>query len=318
VKQGHASAIAPETAGDSTPPGESPQEKLSVLILFFSGTGNTQFVAEYLRDHVLDAGCVPNCTITLAALEWASPGVIENHDILCLGFPVYEGRAPRNVRDFIERLPVVHGKGAFVFNTKGAVQGSANRSVVRRLAAHGFRPLGCASLMLPASDGISMMLRKDSRTFNKYLERDFSHLRGADRLVRRIRDSLEMLRQKRDVNEIPRRSAWTVFGFASTGVLRLLYLALGVSRARQLRATDACTRCGLCVKQCPTRNITMEKTGMSFADRCVLCLRCVNNCPEEAVQVGSYTLEKARWHGPGGGYEPLRYKTPRTSAPRTG
>jgi ferredoxin len=286
-----------------------------MLILFFSGTGNTQFIAEYLRDHVLAAGFCPNCTITLAALEWASADIVETYDLVCLGFPVYEGGPPANVRDFIERLPVVRGKGAFVFNTKGMVQGRANRAVVRGLARKGFRPLGCASLVLPASDGISMLLRKDSRTFRGYLERDFSRVRGADELAARICAALRLLRQNRNVDELPRRTAWTVFGFLSTGVLRLLYRAFGASRARQLRVTYACTRCGQCVTQCPTRNIAMGKTGISFGDRCVLCLRCVNNCPEEAVQVGNSTVGKARWHGPGGGYEPLRYKVPRRYGP---
>jgi ferredoxin len=286
-----------------------------MLILFFSGTGNTQFIAEYLRDHLLAARSISNLTVTLAALEWASVDIVEQHDILCLGFPVYEGRAPGNVRDFIDRLPAARGKGTFVYNTKGAVQGRANRAVVRKLVAKGFRPLGCASLVLPASDGISMLLRKDSKTFLGYLNRDFSRVDGADRLVQRIVVAIRMLQQNLDIDELPRATARTVFGFLTTGVLRLLYLAFGASRARQLRATEACTRCGLCVKQCPTRNIAMEKTGIWFGDRCVLCLRCVNNCPEEAVQVGTYTVGKARWHGPGGGYDPLRYEVPRSYGP---
>jgi flavodoxin len=91
---------------------------VKVLMVFFSGTGDTQFVSEHIKDHVLDACSFSNREITLTALEWSSPpSSIGGYDLVCLGFPVYKGGAPKNVRDFIDRLPGVQDKGAFVFNT---------------------------------------------------------------------------------------------------------------------------------------------------------------------------------------------------------
>jgi ferredoxin len=292
------------------------RKNVKALIVFFSGTGNTQFIAEYIRDHVLDICPFPNYMITLAAMEWASPAIIDTYDLVCLGYPVYEGRAPKNVRDFIERLPVIHDKGVFVFNTKGLAQGRANRSIMLRLVGKGFRSLGCASLVLPASDAISMFLKKDSRKFREYLHQDFSRIDDVDKLVAQISAAIRILQENRDMHDIPCQSAVTILGFFITGLFRLLYLAFGRSMAKRLHTTEACTRCGLCAEQCPIGNITKDEQGISFGDRCILCLRCVNNCPQEAVQVGNLSIGKARWHGPGGGYKPLRYKTPKTFAPQ--
>ncbi len=299
-------------------PDKRDRKRAKILILFFSGTGNTQFIAEYIRDHLLSTCPDIEYTITLAALEWASPEIVADYDLVCLGFPVYEGRAPANVRDFLESLPVVHDKGAFVFNTKGLAQGRANRSVMTRFSRQGFRPLGSASIIMPASDGISMMLKKDSKKLKEFSTRDFSQVSGADRLVEKIGAAVRMLRQNRNLEGMPRDAAVTVLGFLMTGIFRLMYVAFGDPMKKKLRVTEACNLCGICVEQCPTGNITEEAGRIVFGNKCVLCLRCVNNCPREALQLGKMSVGKGRWHGPGGGYKPLRYKSPRTVASRNG
>ena len=45
-----------------------------------------------------------------------------------------------------------------------------------------------------------------------------------------------------------------------------------------------CTRCGLCVKLCPTNAISI-KTGKINMERCALCFGCLNNCPDQAVVI---------------------------------
>ncbi len=291
------------------------QKRIRLLILFFSGTGNTQFVAEYLRDRVLESCAHERLEVVLSALEWSTPDITEHYDLVCIGFPVYEGRAPRIVREHIDRFPEVSNKGAFVFNTKGLAQGRANRSIARMLEKKGFRPLGSASLVMPASDGISMFMKKDSKKFQEFLQRDFKSLPKADALAARISGAVQHLVSGRSVTTLARDAAFTPIGFLLTGFFRLLYSAFGESAARKLRATERCSACGLCARFCPTQNISIADGEVAFDDACVFCLRCVNNCPEEAVQMGKLSVGKARWHGPLGQYRPLRYRSPKVFEP---
>jgi ferredoxin len=301
-------------------PGRSPHEHtptrpVKLLILFFSGTGNTQFVAEYLKDRVLKDCAGVQLDVTLAAMEWSVPDIVARYDLVCIGCPVYEGRAPRVVREHVERFPAVSNTGAFVFNTKGLAQGRANRSIARMLEKKGFRPLGSASLVMPASDGISMFMKRDSRKFQELSEREYRHLPDADTLATRISHAIRHLVSGEPVSLLDRDAAVAPFGFLLTGFFRLLYSALGESAAKKLRTSEQCTTCGHCVRTCPMQNISIDNGRVVFGNNCVFCLRCVNNCPQEAVQVGKLSVAKARWHGPRGEYSPLRYRTPKVFRP---
>jgi ferredoxin len=41
--------------------------------------------------------------------------------------------------------------------------------------------------------------------------------------------------------------------------------------------TDACTACGLCVKNCPVQAIAAD--CKTIGDNCISCFRCIRNCP---------------------------------------
>lgn len=314
MKTRHITPVTRETGNAGDLPNHTGRSHIKLLFLFFSGTGNTQFIAEYLKNRVLEC-CRSDYSITLAALEWTHPDIIKDCDLLCLGYPVYEGRAPENVREFIKQLPVIRDKGVFVYNTKGMAEGTANWSVIRRLERKGFRSLGYCSQVMPASDGISMMLKKDSGTFLKYLARDFTHIEKADKLAAQICNVIRLLQEQRDIRSVPRRAPLKIGGFLTTGIFRLLYKTIGTAMVKKMRVTDQCTLCGLCVKQCPEQNIINDNHSIRFGNHCVFCLRCINNCPGEAVQVGNVSVNKARWHGPCSGYKPLLYKTPQVFVP---
>jgi ferredoxin len=303
--------------------GSATGASVRLLILFFSGTGNTQFVAEYLKDHLISVCSEVRLAVTVAALEWSEPEIVTGYDVVCIGFPVHGCTAPRNVREFLARMHPVDGKGAFIYHTKGFVQGRANRIVERLARGAGFRILGSAGVRMPGSDGICMFMTNESRVFQDLLARDFGALPAADRLADLMSKAVRHLASGGDSIGLVRWRSYTLQGFLATGLLKPLYWLLGDLMSRRLHATDRCTLCGLCERICPTRNITVGTaepaavaTGpvaadVTFGDACVLCLRCVNNCPEEAIQVGRLTEKRARWHGPKSGFRPLRYRTPR-------
>jgi len=54
-----------------------------------------------------------------------------------------------------------------------------------------------------------------------------------------------------------------------------------------------CNRCGLCVKECPTKNIKFRDSQIFFGNDCEFCLRCLNICPR-----GALSMWRAKINGP--------------------
>jgi ferredoxin len=56
---------------------------------------------------------------------------------------------------------------------------------------------------------------------------------------------------------------------------------------------ESCTGCGLCVKRCPMKNLTIKNGKAAAHGNCTECYRCINLCPERAV--GIYFHKKVKW-----------------------
>ena len=276
---------------------------MRLLILYFSGTGNTDYVAHYLAQR-LDPGQVD---VDLRSVEWQPPEQVADFDLLVLGFPVYAGDSPGLVQAYLERLPAGENRGAFAFCTKGAYAASAVRLNLQRLAMRGYVPLLGGDVIMPGTDGLSM-ISKDSWMARKALQKDYDQLKDADRLVERMNGALLELADGGPVETlrmpVPQRLRMNL----SDRLWASLYRATERWARARLHADDRCEGCGLCVRICPVDNVAVRDGKAHFEDRCILCLRCLHACPQEAIQIGKLTAGKFRWKGPKGGFKPLRLR----------
>lgn len=46
--------------------------------------------------------------------------------------------------------------------------------------------------------------------------------------------------------------------------------------------SDACIKCGACVKKCPVKAINAENPAETDAEKCIGCMRCISVCPKKA------------------------------------
>ena len=56
-----------------------------------------------------------------------------------------------------------------------------------------------------------------------------------------------------------------------------------------------CVKCGMCEKICPTKNISRPNGSPVWNHRCVECLGCLNVCPKQAIDVGEVTRGRKRY-----------------------
>jgi ferredoxin len=276
---------------------------VQACFLYFSGTGNTHYVAHYLAHKVQHLPV----EIVLQPVEQQPAATLVGFDLLVLGFPVYACDSPTLLHPYIEQLTPGAGRGALVFCTKGAWAGNAVSRNLERLARRGYVPLGGTSVGMPGSDGLAF-IGKDSWMARAALRKDYDHLVTADRLAERMEQVLTGLLAGTPVEHFrcPRSRR--------IGVLLVDWLWAAVYRwaegylRRRFWSDERCIGCGLCARICPVDNIKVVQGHARFQDHCALCMRCIHACPQEAIQIGQATVDKFRWHGPRGDFNALRLR----------
>lgn len=235
------------------------------MVFYFSGTGNSRWVAEQIAARTGDR------TRDIAALD-AVPDVAREVQV-GLVFPVYAWGAPEPVRAFAKKL----ARGAaFTFGvcTCGSEAGLAMRKLSR------LYPLkSCYSLVMPN---------------NYVIGSDVDEGAAARGKIEAARSEIERI-----AGEIARREAVYRVNEGPAACLKSNFINFGFNKfARTTKpfcATDACNGCGRCAADCPARTISLEGNRPVWGANCYQCLRCINECPTRAIQYGDATVNRGRY-----------------------
>ena len=171
-------------------------------------------------------------------------------EVVIMGAPVYAGRIPAVAR---ERLAGLSADGAtcLVVVTYGNRHyDDALLELADWAEEHGFRVMGAAALVGRHTYGEIQTDRPDENDLaadRKFAVRALSRGENAPAV------------------EVPGNRPYRDGG--TGGMFRPL-------------TSDACIRCGLCVKKCPMHAIADDCRTIS--DACISCFRCIRNCPKGA------------------------------------
>ena len=110
----------------------------------------------------------------------------------------------------------------------------------------------------------------------------------------RVDEIVEAIRQKKNpslycAGSAPLLKSYMVYPLFT-------HFAIGSNR---FYATDTCISCGICAKVCPTGTISLSGDGKpEWADTFVQCVACIHRCPVRAIEYGTISLKKGRYHHP--------------------
>lgn len=245
---------------------------MNVLILYYSGTGNTEFACDVAMLTIQGSGHDANMTTYAKAGEV----LLEEFDLYCFAAPVYEWAPAKNVERFVGRMPPLNGRKAFIVTSSAGAIGQATPLFARMLQDRGLTVLGDFNLICPDSWGGT---RRWSHTHDAETPKPDS-VRELASFTGRMLELAEALGAGGAV-ELPR------YRVKPTG----LFLASRLSRlprnpnlkmGRKKVDEAACTRCGVCVKNCPAGAITLDPEPR-FGRQCIACWRCINTCPTDCI-----------------------------------
>jgi Pyruvate:ferredoxin oxidoreductase and related 2-oxoacid:ferredoxin oxidoreductases, delta subunit len=237
-------------------------------LFYFSGTGNTKLVAGHIEQEFIEMGWdVSLYNIETISSESELPDM-EEFDLIGIGAQVIGYTTPRRMNQFLQLLPKSKkGSQVFIFRTCG----------------------GVAKTNYTASHSLMKLLRK--KNYNVFYERLFSIgsnwvIKFDDVIMQKLYEATKrkVKTMCHEVSEGKRRFYETTVSqrlkkkFIS-GQAKLCFSLMG----KNMLVSEKCTKCGLCVKNCPGNNIIIDKDKIKFKKNCSACLRCVYDCPKNAI-----------------------------------
>ena len=247
------------------------------MIVYFSGTGNSRFVAEQIAEATGDE--------LVNAVKYTRKGqnaVFSTPGIYVFVSPIYVSAPPMVFLDFIRRSTFPSDCRAYFIMTCAGGMGGAP-GYCRALAAEkGFTYMGTAEIEMPQN--YIAMFKTGTPEENR------AKIEAAVPNVTKLSIAIRNCRELPD----PGMKGWELL---STKMVLAPYYKYFMS-AKPFIATDKCIACGKCAAVCPLANITLQDGKPVWGEHCTHCMACINLCPKEAIEYGKKTHGKLRYHGP--------------------
>ena len=258
------------------------------MILFFSGCGNSKYVADELARLTSDRMQLIDPKDTMPTITLRPD---ERLGVVC---PVYAWAVPRIVSDYITHLKI-NNKPSYCYLacTCGDNVGRTPERFAKTLESKGLHLDAAFGFVMPETyinlPGFNLDTSEKERqkieTVKQRLPQVAEKILHAEKVVDVVR------------GKMPR---------FNTYVTNPLFYGLLITD-KKFTVSDQCISCGRCAEVCPLGNITMSG---DYADpkgsimqglrplwhgNCTNCMACYHHCPNNAIQFGKATQGKGQY-----------------------
>lgn len=246
------------------------------MILYFSGTGNSRYIAQslanYIGDEALDVTQQAGKQLPDEAYESMRPFIFVS--------PTYAWRIPRVFENWLRRCRFSSNKKAYFVMTCGTDIGDAGHYLGRLCREIGLDYGGTAAVVMP-ENYIAMFDIPDETT--------------AERLIKvATRRTLPSVAHTILAEGTLISPHGGISGWLKSHPVNPLFYTFCV-HDRRFYTTDACIGCGKCAAVCPLENITLQEGKPVWGGNCTHCMACICDCPAEAIEYGKISLGKRRY-----------------------
>ena len=254
-----------------------------IAMFYFSGTGNTKWVAEKLAEKLNKQGF----EIEIKSIDNTQPSNVKPKEFDQIGilFPIHSSIVPYPMQEFLKGLPDGKGTPLFVVQSAWLFGGHTAADYGLPLAEKNYKPYLFANVMMPNNLNLPPFGFLPIKNGKKNLKK----LEKAEKRIGVIAEKI--------MREEPHEDGNNWFS-------KMIDKAQRSADHRQMTnffADSKCTNCGWCERNCPVENINLVNGIPEFGDNCIVCVRCFNGCPAEAIQSkwkSKVTTNYLRYKGP--------------------
>ncbi|MCQ2095698.1 MAG: EFR1 family ferrodoxin [Bacteroidaceae bacterium] len=251
------------------------------MVFYFSGTGNSQWVAEVLSEELGDTLMFIPDAIRRDCFSYE----LAPTEKLGFVFPCYAWGLPRFISDFISRLSIANVTYLYYICTCGDDTGRLNQEFCQLVSSKGWTCHLGYDIMMPESyvnlPGFDVDPHdKETRKLSQ----------AKARLQMAVDDIIDS--REGDFQLLPGGFTWI-----KSVLLRWAFNKWLMSPSK-FHVNSQCISCSLCSKVCPMHNIELSGRNPQWGDACVMCMRCYHSCPRKAIEWGGWTKAKGQYLNP--------------------
>lgn len=243
------------------------------MILYFSGTGNSKYVANELAQKLGDS--------LFSINEGIKNGVApqQANDNLVLVCPTYAWRIPKLVVDYVKNTDFVGAKRIWFVMTCGGEIGNAAKFNKELAEVKHLDYMGSFGIRLP--DNYIIMFPAAPQD-------------AAQKLFAEAPEKIEKLAAIISAGQAFPKPRSNMYDKAMSSLVNPLFYKN--VKSDLFLATDACNGCGLCEKLCPLNNIKLAAGKPTWGHtNCTHCMSCISYCKQNAIEYGKKTVGKRRY-----------------------
>lgn len=246
----------------------------TIMILYFSGTGNSEYVAKYIAEKIEDD--IENLFDRIRREDY-SPMESERPWIVVT--PTYAWGIPKVVEMLLRKTDFNGSQEMYFVMTCGQDNGCAGKYLYKMCDGVNLTYMGCTEIVMPDNYIVMFKAPTEEESLKVIEESE----KAIDEAIRFISKSEPFPEKKVHLLD------WITSGPVNKGFNRL-YI-----KADKFRYTDACVHCGVCENVCPLGNIHYINERPVWGDECTHCMACISKCPQRAIEYGRKTVGKGRY-----------------------
>ncbi len=241
----------------------------SIVLYYFSGTGNTKKVINLLKDEFEAKSYLVTLNSVESQLKENKRLNFDKYEYIGIAYPIYGFGTPSLIDQLVDLFPNGAGNSLFFLKTGAdyiSINHNASTEIIEKLEKKNFNVFYDRIIVMPCN----WILKYDDR-FTKQLYKC-----TGDKVKHMCSEILTLKRRRYKTGSLIR--------ILSMGIFYLEKKYGSAYFGKSLRVNNKCTHCNLCIEICPKENISLVEETPVFGDQCLWCMRCIYSCPAKAIE----------------------------------
>ncbi len=247
------------------------------MILYFSGTGNSAYVAKQIGSQISDE--VVNLFPKIKEKDY-TPLVSTKPWVIVA--PTYAWRIPQIVYDWLLKTRLKGNRKIYFVMTCGDSIGAACMSLKKLCKKKSLLYKGCAKIVMP--ENYIALFEAPGISKSKKIIRDAAPS---------IMEAANAIMNDKSIKDQAAHSIGQILSGPVNHGFNRFYV-----KADKFYAKESCISCGKCETFCPLDNISMYEGKPIWGKDCTHCMSCICSCPVEAIEYGRTSYGKRRYRCP--------------------